>query len=373
MVEVAVVGAAGYAGIEAVRLVLGHPRLRPDACHLGCRRRQAGRRSSIPRSRASPTLSFTAPDVDAIAGCGDCRAPGGAAHRRARPRARAARARGHGHRHVGRLPAQGPARLRGVVRRDAHVARAARPRRSSGCPSSTGRGFPARGSSRVPAAIRRRRRWRRFRRSSRAWRSAPGSWSTRSRASRVRALGECRHALRHRQRGGPAVQGRRASPHPRDRAGAVAARPAASSRSIFTPHLVPMTRGLLSTVYLDVEDDFTTEEAVELYRGRYDEEPFVHVHDAGYMPSTAEVRGHQPRVDRRRRRRADEHARRRVRDRQPRQGRRRSGRAVPQRRSWVSRDGRVRPTRAGRLAARSTRAVTLPARRTIRPRQPELP
>ncbi len=28
MVEVAVIGAAGYAGIEAVRLVLGHPRLR---------------------------------------------------------------------------------------------------------------------------------------------------------------------------------------------------------------------------------------------------------------------------------------------------------------------------------------------------------
>ena len=28
MVNVAVVGAAGYAGIEAVRLVLGHPRLR---------------------------------------------------------------------------------------------------------------------------------------------------------------------------------------------------------------------------------------------------------------------------------------------------------------------------------------------------------
>ena len=28
MVEVAVIGAAGYTGIEAVRLVLGHPRLR---------------------------------------------------------------------------------------------------------------------------------------------------------------------------------------------------------------------------------------------------------------------------------------------------------------------------------------------------------
>ena len=60
---------------------------------------------------------------------------------------------------------------------------------------------------------------------------------------------------------------------------------------MFTPHLVPMSRGLLSTVYLDVEKGLTTVEAVELYRGRYHAEPFVHVHAAGTMPSTAEVRG----------------------------------------------------------------------------------
>lgn len=60
---------------------------------------------------------------------------------------------------------------------------------------------------------------------------------------------------------------------------------------IFAPHLVPMSRGLLSTVYLDVEEGFTTAEAIELYRGRYHAEPFVHVHAAGSMPSTAEVRG----------------------------------------------------------------------------------
>lgn len=60
---------------------------------------------------------------------------------------------------------------------------------------------------------------------------------------------------------------------------------------IFAPHLVPMTRGLLSTVYVDVEEGFTTAQAVELYRGRYHAEPFVHVHEAGTMPSTAEVRG----------------------------------------------------------------------------------
>jgi len=60
---------------------------------------------------------------------------------------------------------------------------------------------------------------------------------------------------------------------------------------MFTPHLVPMSRGLLSTVYLDVEKGLTTVEAVEMYRGRYHAEPFVRVHAAGSMPSTAEVRG----------------------------------------------------------------------------------
>ncbi len=60
---------------------------------------------------------------------------------------------------------------------------------------------------------------------------------------------------------------------------------------IFTPHLVPMSRGMLSTVYIEVEQGFTTAEAVELYRGRYHAEPFVHVHEADSAPSTLEVRG----------------------------------------------------------------------------------
>lgn len=60
---------------------------------------------------------------------------------------------------------------------------------------------------------------------------------------------------------------------------------------VFAPHLVPMTRGLLSTVYLEVEPGFSARDALELYRARYTAEPFVHVRDAGQMPSTAEVRG----------------------------------------------------------------------------------
>jgi N-acetyl-gamma-glutamyl-phosphate reductase len=62
-------------------------------------------------------------------------------------------------------------------------------------------------------------------------------------------------------------------------------------RVAFTPHLVPMTRGLLSTVYLDVAEGVTVDDAVEVYRTRYAGEPFVTVHNAGRMPSTHEVAG----------------------------------------------------------------------------------
>jgi N-acetyl-gamma-glutamyl-phosphate reductase len=60
---------------------------------------------------------------------------------------------------------------------------------------------------------------------------------------------------------------------------------------VFTPHLVPMDRGLLSTVYLEVAAGMTTADAIDIYKARYADEPFVHVHDAGWQPSTAEVRG----------------------------------------------------------------------------------
>lgn len=60
---------------------------------------------------------------------------------------------------------------------------------------------------------------------------------------------------------------------------------------VFTPHLVPMTRGLLATAYLPLSTTVSAAEAAELYRERFAGEPFVHVHDAGTMPSTREVSG----------------------------------------------------------------------------------
>ena len=60
---------------------------------------------------------------------------------------------------------------------------------------------------------------------------------------------------------------------------------------IFTPHLVPMVRGLLSTVYIPLAHEMTTEEVHELYVKRYANEPFVNVRPAGEMPQTAWVEG----------------------------------------------------------------------------------
>jgi len=59
----------------------------------------------------------------------------------------------------------------------------------------------------------------------------------------------------------------------------------------FTPHLVPMDRGILSTVYAAPHKSVTTEELVRLYDEHYAGEPFVRVLPLGSLPSTAFVRG----------------------------------------------------------------------------------
>lgn len=60
---------------------------------------------------------------------------------------------------------------------------------------------------------------------------------------------------------------------------------------IFTPHLVPMNRGILSTVYADLQQEVPVEELHDLYRQRYCKEPFVRVCPLGTYPSTSDVRG----------------------------------------------------------------------------------
>jgi N-acetyl-gamma-glutamyl-phosphate reductase len=59
----------------------------------------------------------------------------------------------------------------------------------------------------------------------------------------------------------------------------------------FTPHLVPMDRGILSTVYATARTATTTEKLLKLYQDFYRGEPFVRVLPQGSLPSTAFVRG----------------------------------------------------------------------------------
>lgn len=60
----------------------------------------------------------------------------------------------------------------------------------------------------------------------------------------------------------------------------------------FTPHLVPMNRGILSTIYASLDSGATADEARAYLKEYYANEPFVTICAAGDAPpSTAQVRG----------------------------------------------------------------------------------
>ncbi|MRS13065.1 MAG: N-acetyl-gamma-glutamyl-phosphate reductase [Actinobacteria bacterium] len=60
---------------------------------------------------------------------------------------------------------------------------------------------------------------------------------------------------------------------------------------VFTPHLAPLDRGLLATVYLEADTALSAEDAHALYAGAYAGEPFITVCEPGVQPATAHVRG----------------------------------------------------------------------------------
>ncbi|MEO3947306.1 N-acetyl-gamma-glutamyl-phosphate reductase [Gorillibacterium sp. CAU 1737] len=59
----------------------------------------------------------------------------------------------------------------------------------------------------------------------------------------------------------------------------------------FTPHLVPMTRGILSTIYAKLTERRSEEELAEAYRSYYEGRPFVRIRRPGTWPATKEVAG----------------------------------------------------------------------------------
>ncbi|MEK4513048.1 N-acetyl-gamma-glutamyl-phosphate reductase [Paenibacillus anaericanus] len=59
----------------------------------------------------------------------------------------------------------------------------------------------------------------------------------------------------------------------------------------FTTHLVPMTRGIMSTMYASLKGEYTEADLVELYQQYYEGRKFVRVREAGKWPATKEVLG----------------------------------------------------------------------------------
>jgi N-acetyl-gamma-glutamyl-phosphate reductase len=62
-----------------------------------------------------------------------------------------------------------------------------------------------------------------------------------------------------------------------------------SVRLTFSPHLVPMTRGMLSTVYINLNQAITDEKLVEHYRSFYKGENFIRVLNPGKFASSHHV------------------------------------------------------------------------------------
>jgi N-acetyl-gamma-glutamyl-phosphate reductase len=65
---------------------------------------------------------------------------------------------------------------------------------------------------------------------------------------------------------------------------------AANIKISFTPHLVPMSRGMLSTIHATLANGVTVEQVREVLRARYAHEPFVQVLETG-AASSHQVRG----------------------------------------------------------------------------------
>ncbi len=59
----------------------------------------------------------------------------------------------------------------------------------------------------------------------------------------------------------------------------------------FTPHLMPMNRGILASIYVRLADGVSADDARAALSRRYGPEPFVHVLETGLAPATRHVRG----------------------------------------------------------------------------------
>src|SRR4030043_240607 len=59
----------------------------------------------------------------------------------------------------------------------------------------------------------------------------------------------------------------------------------------FVPHLIPIDRGILTTLYVILAKKMKTEEALNIFERYYEKEPFVRICQKGKIPNTKNVRG----------------------------------------------------------------------------------
>jgi N-acetyl-gamma-glutamyl-phosphate reductase len=59
----------------------------------------------------------------------------------------------------------------------------------------------------------------------------------------------------------------------------------------FVPHLIPMDRGILSTLYVRLFKKLKTEELLSVFEDYYRKEPFIRIYPKGKLPNTKDVRG----------------------------------------------------------------------------------
>ena len=58
---------------------------------------------------------------------------------------------------------------------------------------------------------------------------------------------------------------------------------------VFTPHLIPMSRGILSTIYLKLTKPMDTAAVIDAYKKFYKGEPFIRICGEGKLPQVKDV------------------------------------------------------------------------------------
>lgn len=59
----------------------------------------------------------------------------------------------------------------------------------------------------------------------------------------------------------------------------------------FSTHLLPVTRGIMATMYVQLKESINTDKLIDLYKQSYESHPFVRVRNHGQFPALKEVYG----------------------------------------------------------------------------------